>query len=157
MIIDSLNEFADAVSVIQTAGSRFNLGDVIDLSQARDIGNGQTVYLMIQVDTEIITAGSQGSIQFHLVSDAIDTPDTSTATIHMSSPTYVTDDSAANSPELNAGGIIWQVALPLEGDLYERYLGVQYNVTTEDTTAGAVSAFLTLDPRGWKAHPDAVN
>lgn len=161
-ILDKRTEFADAVSVVQTAGSRFNLGNVVDLGTVvRDMGQGQSVYLVVSVDTEVITAGTAGSIQFHLVSDAVTTPDTSTATVHASSPTYVTDDAGANSDELNAGGYPWIVKLPLEGEAYERYLGVQYNVTTTDTTAGAVSAYLTLDPprgnRGIEDYPDATN
>jgi hypothetical protein len=172
MILDERTEFADAVSVIQTAGSRFNLGDVIDTQglakagfvggtgAARDLGQGQSLYLVISVDTEVITGGTAGSIQFHLVSDAVTTPDTSTATIHASSPVYVTDDSAANSAQLNAGGYPWVIQLPLDGAVYERYLGVQYNVTTTDTTAGAVSAYLTLTPpmtHNFNMYPDAVN
>ncbi len=170
-ILDERTEFADAVSVAQTAGSRFNLGDVVDLNnigisaggsaQDRDIGAGQTVYLVINVDTEIITGGAAGTLQFHLVSDDVSTPDTSTATIHASSPTYVTDGTDANDAELKAGGYPWVIALPQEGEQYERYLGVQYNVTTTDTTAGAVNAFLTLDPprgkTGVERYNDAVN
>jgi hypothetical protein len=52
------------------------------------------------------------------------------------------------------------IQLPLEGAVYERYLGVQYNVTTTDTTAGAVSAYLTLTPpmtHNFNMYPDAVN
>jgi hypothetical protein len=156
MILDERTEFADAVSVAQTAGT-YNLGDVIDTSVVRDMGQGQPVYLVLTVDTEVITGGVAGTIQFQLVSDAVTTPDTSTATKHLYSPVYTTDDAGANSPELNAGGVPWIVALPAEGEQYERYVGVQYVVATTTTTAGNVNAFLTLDPYGWKSYPDAVN
>ena len=50
------------------------------------------------------------------------------------------------------------IPVPLEGDkLYERYLGIQQNVGTAALTAGAINAFLTFDPKGWKSVPDAVN
>jgi len=48
------------------------------------------------------------------------------------------------------------IPLPLEGDAYERYLGVIQNVGTAALTAGAINAFLTLDPRGYKAYADNV-
>ena len=154
MIIDELTEFADAsTDVVQTAHAtnRFNIGDVIDMETARDIGNGQPVYLVVTVDTEIITGGSAGTIQFHLVSDGTATPHATTSTVHFSSPIYVTDGTDANDAELKQGQIPFQCAIPLEGEQYERYLGVQCNVITTDTTAGKVNAFLTIDPHKWVA------
>ena len=54
-ILDSTLEFADAVSVAAGAGTAL-IGDVIDLSAVqRDIGNGDPMYLVINVDTEVIT------------------------------------------------------------------------------------------------------
>ena len=156
MIFDETNEFADAESVANSAGT-YNLGDVIDLSVVRDMGQGHPVYLVITVDTEIITGGAAGTIQFQLVSDAVTTPNTSTATKHFLTPTFVTDDANANDPQLNAGGVICVQPLPVEGHEYERYLGVQYTIGTTTTTAGNVNAFLTLDPYGWKSYPDATN
>jgi len=156
MIIDKRTELADAVSVANAAAT-INVGNVIDLEAVRDVGNGQPVYLIVTVDTEIITGGTAGTIQFQLVSDAITTPHVSTATKHLYSPVFITDDDAANSPELNAGGVPWVVTLPLEGEQYERYIGLQAVIGTTTITAGAVNAFLSLDPYGWKAYPDAVN
>lgn len=154
MIVDKLNTFCDAVSVALTAGSSpQNVGDIIDLGVARDIGNGEPVYLVITVDTEIITGGSAGTIQFHLVSDGTSTIATDgSATVHYSSRAFVTDDSAANSAELNAGGVPVCVALPMEGVPYERYLAVQVTALTTNTTAGKINAFLTRTPQAWKAY-----
>lgn len=158
MIIDERNEFADAVSVAKTAGSTYNIGDVIDVSVARDMGNGQPVYLVVSVDTEIITGGAAGTIQFQLVSDSTSTPSTDgTQSIHVISEEYVTDGTDANDAELKAGEVPFQVVLPVEGQQYERYLGVQAVVGTTDTTAGKINAFLTLDPFGWKSYADASN
>lgn len=160
MIMDEYNEFADAASVVGTASPTTALvGDVIDLGAVpRDIGNGQPVYLVITTGTEIITAGSAGTIEFMLASDdaaAIATD--GSATIHWRSQAFVTDDAGNNSPQLNAGGVIACVALPLEGAVYERYLGILVTRTTTATTAGTINAFLTLDPTGWRAYPDAAN
>lgn len=157
MIMDERLEFADAVTVAHAAGTVL-LGDVIDLEVARDIGNGQPVYLVITVDTEVITGGSAGTIAFQLVSDAQAAIATDgTATVHIDTGTFVTDDSAANSAQLNAGGLICCIALPIEGHVYERYLGVLYIIGTTTTTAGKVNAFLTLDPTPWKAYAEGAN
>lgn len=171
MILDERTEFADAVSVA-VAASTINVGDVIDTQglakagfvggtgAARDLGQGMSRYLVVSVDTEIITGGVAGTIQFHLVSDAVTTPDLVTRTVHASSPVFVTDDAAANDPELNAGSIAWALQLPLEGVPYERYLGVQATVGTTTITDGAVSAYLTHTPpmtHNFNMYPDAVN
>lgn len=157
MILDELLEFADATTVAHAAGTVL-LGDVIDLEVARDIGNGEPLWFVITTDTEVITGGSAGTIQFQLVSDAqaaiaVD----GSATVHLSTDAIVTDDSAANDDRLNAGGLIFAAALPLEGNAYERYLGVIYIVATTTTTAGKVNAFLTKDVGKWKAYADASN
>ena len=152
MILDNTLEFADAVSVAASAGTA-NIGDVIDLSVARDVGNGEPMYLVISVDTEIITGGSAGTIQFLLVSDGTDTIATNgTATTHYASRLFVTDDAAANDAALSAGAVPVVVALPMEGQAYERYLAVQAVVGTTTVTAGKINAFLTHDVARWKAY-----
>jgi hypothetical protein len=71
MIMDERTEFADATSSVAAVAGTALIGDVIDLGTvARDIGSGQQVFLVITVDTEIITAGAAGTIKFQLASDA---------------------------------------------------------------------------------------
>jgi len=158
MILDERNEFADAASVAAAAGTAL-IGDVIDLGSAhRDIGNGQPVYFVITTDTEIITGGAAGTVKFQLVSDAAAAIATDgSATVHIDTGTFVTDDAAANDSQLNAGGVICCIALPIEGHVYERYLGVLCVTATTTTTAGKINAFLTLDPTGWQAYPEGAN
>lgn len=150
MIMDSRNEFADAVSVAAAAGTAL-IGNVIDLGAThRDIGNGKTVYLILTVDTEIITAGSAGTVKFQLASDS--TADLATSpTIHYDSGTFATGAAASNALLL-AGKTLAVIALPLEGKVYERYLGILAVTATTTTTAGKINAFLTLDPAGWAAY-----
>lgn len=156
MIMDERTEFCDATSVAAAAGTAL-VGDVIDLGTvARDIGNGQPLYLVITTATEIITGGSAGTVKFQLASDS--TADLATsATVHIDTGTFVTDDSAANSAQLNAGGVIFCGPLPLRGNVYERYLGILCVTATTTTTAGAINAFLTLDPTGWAAYAEGAN
>lgn len=152
MILDNTLEFADAVSVAAGAGTA-NIGDVIDLTKARDVGNGEPLYLVISVDTEIITGGSAGTIKFQLVSDGTDTIATDgSQTIHYASRLFVTDDAAANDAALSAGATPVVVALPQEGQVYERYLAVQAVIATTTVTAGKINAFLTHDVSNWKAY-----
>ena len=155
MILDKFNEFCDATSVAGSAGTAL-IGNVIDLGAAsRDIGNGEPLYLVIQTDTEVITGGSAGTIQFQLASDAQAAIATDGSdTVHFASASLVTDDAAANSAALNAGGVIAAVALP-QGT-YERYLGILAVIGTTTVTAGKINAFLTKDVASWKAYADAL-
>ena len=157
MIMDELLEFADAEGVDNAAGTDL-IGDVIDLEVARDVGMGQPLYLIITTDTEIITGGSAGTIKFQLVSDAAAAIATDgSATVHFDTGTFVTDDTLLIDEQLRAGGVIAMVALPIEGKVYEQFLGILAVVATTTVTAGKINAFLTLDPHGWVAYPDASN
>ena len=50
MLLDSFNEFADAVAVTGAAGTNI-IGDVIDLASVKDLGEGTPMWLVIQVST----------------------------------------------------------------------------------------------------------
>lgn len=160
MIMDERLEFADAVSVAAAAGTAL-IGDVIDLGAvARDIGSGEPMFLIITTDTEIITGGVAGTVKFQLVSDAqaaiaVD----GTASVHIDTGTMVTDDAAANDNRLNAGGIIFAGAIPTEGTVYERFLGILCITATTTTTAGKINAFLAPGlPRNLsKVYPEGAN
>ena len=169
MIFDRLNEFADALTVAQAAGT-YNLTNQIDLAVSRDLGNGNPLFLVITVDTAIVTGGSAGTLHFRIVSDDTASISTTTCSVHAESPRFVTDDD----PTIPAGTFLWQIGLPICNDYvsksvagvfvttgpgarYERYLGVQFVVTTTTITAGAVSAYLTNTPQAWQAYADSTN
>lgn len=159
MIIDERTEFADAASVAAAAGTAL-IGDVLDSSAiARDLGMGENLYLVITCATEIITGGAAGTIKFQLVSDAqAAIAVNGSATVHLDTGTFVTDDSAANDTAMNAGEIIYCAPLPIQGKVYERYLGILAIVDVTTVTAGAINAFLTLDPpRGKKLYAEGAN
>lgn len=158
MIMDERTEFADAASVAAAAGTAL-IGDVIDLgATARDMGSGQPLYLVITTDTEIITGGAAGTIKFQLASDAAAAIATDgSASVHIDTGTFVTDDSAANDAQMNAGGVIFCGPLPLQGRVYERYLGILAVIATTTVTAGKINAFLTLDPSKWVATAEGAN
>ena len=155
MILDERNEFCDATSVVLTAGAAAqNIGDSIPLGIAgADLGNGEPIYLVVSVDTGI-NAASAGSIAFALVSDSTAVPDAAGRTVHAVSPTFVTSTTSGNAPSgaLRAGQALWVLALPMEGNTYEQFVALQVTVLTANTTAGAISAFLTHDVARWKAY-----
>ena len=146
MIMDKLVEFADSQSIAASASTILSTNQ-IDISEARDMGNGQPVYLVIQIDTAVV--GSSSTINFRLRSD-------STAAIHATTSTSHIETGAIPEATLVAGYTLC-IPLPLEGNAYEQFLGVQAIIGTATTSAGAFSAFLTIDPVGWKAYPDAAN
>lgn len=156
MILDARLEFADAVSVAAAAGTA-NLTNQVDTgSVVRDMGNGEEIFLVVTVDTAIITGGSAGTIAYQLVSDDTASIATNgTQTIHAISKAFVTGGTASDANRTSAGSVAWVLALP-QGVAYERYLGVQAVVGTTTITAGKVNAFLTKDKTGWAAYPDAL-
>ena len=148
MILDSRLEFADAADISQSAGTYLST-NVVDTSVARDMGNGQPLYLVIQIDAAV-TSGGSATVQFRLRSD-------DAAAIHATTSTGHYDSGAIAIASLVAGYTL-VIPLPPEGSVaYERYLGIQAIIATATTTAGTYSAFLTIDPTGWKAVPDATN
>lgn len=157
MILDERTEFADAVSVAAGAGCAL-IGDVIDLgATSRNIGDGEPLYLVITTDTEVITGGAAGTIQFDLVSDSLATLGAGVladCTTHFSTGSMVTDDAALNDARLNAAGVIAAVALP--HGTYERYLGILCTIGTTTVTAGKINAFLTSDVAKWAAYANAI-
>lgn len=151
MILDNNLEFADALAT--ATGNVDTLeGDVIDLQSLggaavgsqRDPGNGEPLYLVIQVTTAF--TGDATVVEFTLASDAtaaiaVD----GTASEHVKIGPFTTAQLTADR--------VFAVALPIEGNVYERFLGliVERNGTT-GITAGALNAFLTLDVQAWKAY-----
>ena len=72
MWVDDKLEFADATSVGTPNNSTANLGDYMRLLDVRDIGNGEPVYLVVQVTTAF-TSGGAATVAFLLVSDSTTT------------------------------------------------------------------------------------
>jgi len=145
MYIDELNEFCDAEALAAGTGRQL-VGDVIDLGAGvKDIGHGQPLYLVIQIDTVI--SGTSSTVDFELASDAAAAIATDgSATVH-----YAT--GAIAEATLVAGYQVCAIALP-QGT-YERYLGILANVGTA-TVTGAINAFLTTEPNKHLAYADGA-
>jgi hypothetical protein len=148
MLIDERTEFADAAAIALNIGNAIAPNtDVIDLGAAptlHDLGNGEQLYLVLQVDTAFV--GATATIAFDLVSD-------STANLATSKTTHV--GTGAITVATWAAGYTKVLPLPIERT-YERYLGLWMTVATANVTAGKLNAFLTTDPSAWTAYPDAI-
>ena len=152
MWMDERAEFCDATSTSGAAGSTALVGNVMDLTSNRDIGQGHPMYLVIQITTAA-TGGT--SIQFELASDSV----ANIAADCNSTKHYVSDVFTA--AQLTAGFTL-VTALPM-GDTsqgedtagYERYLGIL--VTDVGSNTCSINAFLTPDPYGWTSYPDGNN
>lgn len=149
MIMDARTLFADGVAIGGSTGRRL-VGDVIDLSNVRDLGLSD-IWLVIMCTADL-TSGGSATVQFELASDAqaaiaVD----GSATVHLVTPN--TDYST-----IDAGERILVARLPVEatGKPYERYLGIIANVSTAALTAGSITAFLTMDPPVRKLYPNNV-
>jgi hypothetical protein len=149
MIIDDLLEFCDATALDTTGTGLDFIGAAIDLGVARDIGNGQSVYLCITVDTAV-TSGGAATLGFVLASDSTSTIATDgSATEHLRTPLL------AYTAYTVGRKFAWGFAF--EGPVYERYLGILQNTGAAAVTAGKVNAFLTDNPGIWKAYAEATN
>lgn len=150
MYLDEYLEFGDA-EALDTSGAGISLlGDVVDLgATGEDIGNGEPLYLVIQVTTAVTSAGA-ATAQFHLASDAAAAIATDgSATVHL-------ETGAIGKATLVAGATVVLPIPPADTITYERYLGVLVTVGTAALTAGAVNAFITHDVANWKATADAI-
>ena len=145
MILDKRNEFCDATALNTGAAGTYLLADQIDLGTARDIGNGQPVYLVITVDTLPTSAAGTATAQFSLASDATAAISTTTSTVHLLTKAFAISEMAA-------GQVLAAIALPMEGVAYEQFLGILQTTGTQAFTGGKVNAFLTNDVAKWKAY-----
>lgn len=148
MIIDALNQFADAVALNTGGAADYNIGDAIDLSVARNIGAGigaGQLWLVILVDTTA-TSGGSATGAFSLITD--DNSSFSSATV-----IYATGAIAVAS--MVAGTMLLCIPLP-PSDSYERYIGLRQTTAVAAFTAGKITAFLTNTPPLRRAYPDAL-
>lgn len=147
MIVDKLNEFCDATALNTGGAASYIIGSQVDLGSAtRDIGNGQPVYLIISVDTDVDSSADNTTQAFALVSDSVATLDSS-VTVHATTGTQTQATLVA--------GKRFVIPLPM-GATYERYIGLQQTTGTAAATAGKINAYLSFDPHGWVAYSNAI-
>ncbi|EPM1357917.1 Bbp16 family capsid cement protein [Klebsiella pneumoniae] len=142
MYLDKQAEFSDSQAVTATAISTnvMDLNTAFNYNAGVDIGTGEDVYLVVQVDAAAAAAGA-ATVQVTLESSAA--AGLTSSTVHFTSANYALTD-------LTAGKTLFSVKLP--SGTYLRYLGVRYTVGTGPLTAGSFSAFLVKDVEAWRAY-----
>lgn len=144
MILDSTNMFSNGQAVTATANST----NVIDLSQARDIGPGHDVEFFILV-TEAAAAAGAATVQAALVAAdnaALD-----------SNPIVLMETDAIGKAALTVGTQLLRTAVPASRVAGKRYLGVTYTVGTGPLTAGKFTSGLVFDQQANTAYPSGLN
>ena len=133
MLLDKLCQLDAAHAYTATAVST----NVIDLGPVtsntlRDLGAGEPLYLSILITTTVAASGGASTTVFTLESD--DNTSLSSATTHWTGPSIAKATLVA--------GYWYAKAIPLPAGDYQRYLGIRFTPTTNDWTAGAVSAWI---------------
>lgn len=140
-ILDRFTIIAEATEAFgTTAAGEVTIGTSFPIRTQRDIGNGQPIYLVLQVDTAFV--GSGGSVNFKVKSG----PEAALST----SPTTHLETGATAVTAL-VPGKRWVFELPLGQD-YQEYVGVTATSTGANTTAGKIDAYISMDKTGWKAY-----
>ena len=125
MITDAQLLLSDAQANVRNAGTYVST-NTIDLGVARDVGNGERLFVDFNVD--VAFAGGT-SVQFQIITSAA---------ADLSSPTVIDSTAAIVDATLVAGYRVQLPIPPVQGN-GQRYLGVQY-VGVGTHSAGSVSA-----------------
>ena len=140
MITDKLLRVSEDQALTTTAVST----DKIDLSVARDIGEGQDLFMNFAVTTAL--AGGT-SVKFEVVTSAA---------ADLSSPTVIGSTDAIVTASLVAGYNTAVRINPQIASLGQRYLGARYTISGT-YTSGKVTADVVMDVQdGRKFYPSGV-
>lgn len=154
MILDERIELADATAANTGGAGSYLVGDVYDTGIAgsstvsNDLGLGDSLWFVVQVDTAF-TSGGSATVAFHLASDA------AAAIATDGSASYHFSTSAIPVATLVAGYTIAAVRVP--SGTYERYVGMLQTTAVAALTAGKVNAFFTNDFARIRLYADASN
>jgi hypothetical protein len=140
MITDKLLRVSEDQALTTTAVST----DTIDLSVARDIGEGQDLFMNFAVTTAL--AGGT-SVKFEVITSAA---------ANLGSPTVIGSTDAIVTASLVAGYNTAVRINPQIASLGQRYLGARYTISGT-YTSGKVTADVVMDIQdGRKFYPSGV-
>lgn len=137
MIFDAQNLFSDAQAITAAVAST----NYIDLSQARNIGVGQNLYVVTIVDTAFTDASSNSTLAVALEGD--------------STTTFTPDGTQAlyTIPALAAAGSRYVGRISPDFASNYRYIQLKYTPANGDLSTGAVTSFICLNPDGYTSYP----
>ena len=140
MLLDAQNLFSDGQALTADADST----NYIDLSVARNLGVGRTLYVALAVTVAMTDSGSDSTV---------------TVSAEYDSTTTFTPDATQQLfiiPALTAAGTLYYAPLaPLPSTLY-RYVQLTYVMTNGDLTTGTVTAGIVLDIDKNFAYADGI-
>ena len=135
MLIDKQNQFSDAQSLVINAATPTASTNIVDLGIARDIGGAATDQLMLLCQIVTAFAASGGAAELQV--DFQTAPDNGSG----APGSWVT---LASSGAVAKAGLVQGYRF-LPGELIgptQRFVRLLYTVTTNNGTAGAISAAL---------------
>ena len=137
MYVDAHNLFSDAQAVTATAAST----NLIDIGSARDIGVGETLYLVSSIDVDMTDASSDSTLAVTLETD--DNAGFSSATTIATIGTFAA---------LSVAGTRIVIKLPPDVG-YEQFIRVLYTPANGNLTTGSFTTFLTTDLQAFTPYP----
>jgi hypothetical protein len=140
MYMDRQNLFSAAQAI--TTGSAAST-DIIDLGSSRDIGAGETLEVVVVIDTTF-TSGGAGTLDIKLQTDTA---------VGFGTAVTLLSTGATALASLTAGAAIARWKVP-RGVL--RYLRLQYVVATADMTAGTITAGISIGRQDTAVYADAL-
>ncbi len=144
MLLDKLTTFSEVQAVTTGSDTGIASTNVIDLLQARDIGVGENLYLVVTVDTAMTDSGNNSTLAVYTQTD--DNESFTTATNTALVTTFAVNTAARTT-------VIKRVD---PGMFNEQYGRLFYLAANGALTTGAVSGFLTHDPDIIRHYPDAI-
>ena len=112
----------------------YNSESIVDLGTARDIGEGEPLYIVFTVTEAFV--GATATVAMNCVVSAA---------AALTTPTTVGSVSATAVASLTLGAQFVVRINPLVASLGLRYLGVIYTIATATTTAGTMTAHVVTD------------
>lgn len=139
MITDNLLRLSGSLTAGSATGQAVtataNSTNVVDLSLARDVGEGEDLYVQFTVGTAFTAAGS-ATLTPTIVVSAADS---------LTTPTTIATAGTIAVATLVAGYSFAVRLNPLIASLGLRYLGAIYTVATGPMTAGTITADIVTD------------
>lgn len=140
MILDAQTLFSDAQAITAAAAST----NYIDLGVARDIGVGEDIYVVIQVDVAFTDGSSDSTLAVTIESD--DNTSFSSATTVQTVGTFAALSAIGSK----------LVAKVQSFTTPERYLRLYYTPANGNLTTGSVTAFFCNGVDNIRTYADAI-
>ena len=143
MILDSQLQFSSAQAITAPAAST----NAIDVSEARNIGLGKDLYVVVTVDTSFTDGGSNTGTDVFLYGDS-----TSTFTPDGKQLLFTLPKNAAAGSGPYVAKISPSLVAGIGAGNFE-FLEVYYSPTGANLTAGAVTATISADIAAYQSYP----